>query len=207
MKFAEAILAAGLASVLTGCVLRGGTPKTVQAAPATPKPAVAPAPAPPPPNLSTPQTHVELPPPQPISEEARATLETTPEEPTPAPSTPKPPRNRPAQAPRTTTETPAQAAPVGPAAPEPTPERPPVHDIVPEEEQRQLQANAQHDRQEANKLLERAATHSLNKRQQQLKRSVESFLQLSADAEKRGDLRQARELAGRAAVLAKELQP
>ncbi len=36
---------------------------------------------------------------------------------------------------------------------------------------------------------------------------MESFLRLSLDAEKRGDMRQARELAGRALLLAKELQP
>ncbi|MGO9258140.1 MAG: hypothetical protein ACLQU1_17770 [Bryobacteraceae bacterium] len=201
MKPAEAILAAGIAILLAGCLLRG-TPKTAQAAPATPKPAVAPAPAPPPQPLSIPQTHVELPPPQPVNPEALPTTQPQPEEPAPAPAAPpKPPRSRVAQPARS--DPPAQPPPV---TAEPA-ERPPVQEIVSAEELRQLPVDAQRDRQEATRLLDRASSHRLTRQQQQLKKSIESFLQLSSDAEKRGDLRQARELAGRALVLAKELQP
>jgi len=203
MKPAEAILAAGLATLLAGCMLRG-TPKAAQSAPAPPKPVVAAAPARPAAPLSIQQTQVELPPPQPISPEALATTEAPPEEPAPVPAAPKPTRSRATQPART--EAPAAAPTVQAAPPEPA-ERPPVAEILPAEEQRQLLANAQHDRQEALHLLERASGRRLNGSQQNNKKMIESFLQLSADAEKRGDPRQARELAARALLLAKELQP
>ena len=202
MKVAEAILAACLATFLAGCLLRSA-PKTATVTPAAPKP-VAAAPAPPPPPLSIPQTNVELTSPQPISPEALATTEPQPEGPTPAPAAPKPTRTRTAQIPRT--EPPTPTAPVGPSPPETT-ERPPVQPLVPAEEQRQLQASAQRDRQEAKNILDRISSRTLNHKQQVLKRSIESMLKSSADAEKREDFRQAGELAARALVLAKELQP
>ncbi len=203
MKAAEAILAAGLATLLAGCVLRG-TPKAAQSAPAPPKPVVAAAPARPSGPLSIPQTQVELPPPQPISPEALATTEPPPEEPAPVPVAPKPTRSRAAQPART--DTPA-AAPTVQAAPSEPAERPPVAEILSAEEQRQFLANAQHDRQEALRLLERASGRHLNGSQQNNKKMIESFLQVSTEEEKKGDLRQARELAARALLLAKELQP
>lgn len=202
MKPAAAILTAGLAMLLAGCLVRG-TPKTVQAAPAAPKPAVAPAPAAPPPPLSIPQTHVELPPPQPLTDEALATTQ-PPEEPAPTPPAPKPARpTRPAA---THSEPAAQPpAVVGPPA-EPA-ERPPVGELLSQEEQRQLLGEMQRARQDARRLLDNASAHRLNRQRQQLKQSVEQYLKLSEEAEKHGDLRQARELADRAAVLAKEIQP
>jgi hypothetical protein len=202
MKPAASILVASLALSLAGCLFRG-TPKTAQAAPVTPKPAVAPAPPPPPPPLSISQTHPDLPAPQPISNEALATTDSQPEEHAPAPAAPKPPRTHTSQPPRT--DPPAPAPTVGPTAPEPD-VRPPVAPLVPADEKRQLQTDTQHDRQESTRLVERAGAR-LNRGQVQLKRSVESYLQLSSEAEKRGDLRQAREFAGRALLLAKELQP
>jgi hypothetical protein len=203
-KAAEAILTVCLALGLAGCLLQGN-PKTAQSTPAPPKPAVAAAPSAPPAPLSLPQTQVELPPPQPITPEALATTEPQPEEPAPVPVPPKPARTRPSQPARTEA---APAQPVAtPPAPEPAAERPLVAPMVPQEEQRQLQADAQHDRQETKTILDHQAAHAMGRPQQQLKRSIESFLQQSAEAEKKGDLRQARELAGRALVLAKELQP
>jgi hypothetical protein len=203
MKPTEAILAVALAILLAGCTLRGA-PKTAQAAPAPPKPVAVAAPAPPPQSLSIPQTQVELAPPQPISDEARATTDPVPEEPPPVTAAPKPPRNRAAQTPAA----PAPTAPIGPPAPEPAAEvRPAVAPIVPAEELRQLQVDAERDRMEAKNVADRLQSRSLNHRQQDLKRNLESFLRLSLDAEKRGDMRQARELAGRARLLAKELQP
>jgi hypothetical protein len=194
------MLASALAMSLAGCVLRSA-PKTTAATPAPPKPAVAPAPAPPPQPLSIHQTDVELTSPQPISEEARATTE-PPQEPAPTPVPPKPARSRASQTPRNDTA----PAPVGPTPPETT-ERPPVQPLVTPEEQRQYQASAQRDSQEAKAILDHPPTHSLNHKQQQAKRSAERFLQLAADAEKRLDYRQASELAARALVFAKELQP
>jgi hypothetical protein len=199
MKPAEAILAASLAILLAGCVLRGA-PKTAQAAPATPKPAVAQAPAPAPEPLSIPQTHVELPPPQPVDPEAIPNTQPATAGPAPAAVAPKPARHN---TPPPRPDPPAQAA-APPVTAEPA-ERAPVQEIVPPEEQKELLAGALRDRQGASRVLARLSSHSLNSRQQQLKKNIESFLQLSLEAEKRGDLRQARELAGRAAVLAKEL--
>lgn len=201
MKPAKAILVASMAISLAGCMLRG-SPKKVYAAPATPKPAVA-APAPPPPALSIPQTQAELPPPQPLSAEALAT--TLPPEEGPAPATPAAPKpvRRASQAPRVDPPTQQATVPVPP----PEPERPPVQELVSADEQKQLLADAQRDRQDARHRLEQAAARHLNRQQQGWKKNIESLLTLSEDAEKRGDLRQARELAGRASVLAKELQP
>ena len=102
---------------------------------------------------------------------------------------------------------PAAQPPVGPATPAEPPERPPVQELLSPDEQKQLLAATQRDRQEAQRLLDRAGARRLNRPQQQLKGSAEQYLKLSQDAEGRGDLRQARELAARAAVLAKELQP
>ncbi len=56
-------------------------------------------------------------------------------------------------------------------------------------------------------MLEATQSRRLNRHQQQVVKSIESFLQLSDQAEKRGDMRQANELAARALVLARELQP
>lgn len=201
MKVAVLTLTASLALALTGCVLRG-KPQTVQAAPAAPKPTVAPAPEKPAEPLSIPQTRVELTAPQPISTEALATTLPA-EEPAPAPATPKPVR----AGPRPTaahTEPPAQ--PPNPTPNEPT-ERPPVQELLSADEQRQFLMDMQRSRQEAKQSLDRTSGRRLNRQSQQLKQRVEGFLTLSDDAEKRGDLRQARELAGRAAVLARELQP
>src|SRR5688500_5079004 len=70
MQRTKIILAAVLAILLTGCVLRGKS--SANATPAAPKPVVTPArttPAPPP-VLSIPQTRAQLPPPQPVPEDA-----------------------------------------------------------------------------------------------------------------------------------------
>src|ERR1017187_135636 len=61
---AKALLTVLAGIVLAGCSLRG-KPAKLAVAPAAPKPVVAPAPAAPPTALSIPQTHVELPKPQP----------------------------------------------------------------------------------------------------------------------------------------------
>jgi hypothetical protein len=208
MKVAAAILTAGLALLLTGCIT-GGKPKTVlAAAPAPPKPVIAPAPPPPPPQLSSPQTQAELPAYQPISQEAMTTLQASEE----APATPATPsrstRTRmPSTAPHG--EPPATVGPPATAAPpaDVTTERPTVGELVSAEEQQKLLADAQRARQEAKQLVDRASTHRLNRQRQDLKNRVESFLKLSQEAEDRADFRQASKLAGQALVLAKDLQP
>lgn len=204
MRIAEAILSAGMAVVLAGCLLRGNPKPATQAAPVAPKPEVAATPAGPPQPLSITQTEVELPPPQPWNPDAVAGIAPPVVEPEPEPAAPKPAhKGGPPQPPRT--EAPAQPT-TQPATPEPAAERPAVREIVAPEEQRELQAVTQRDRQEASRILERAGGQ-LSRQKQGMKKSVESYLQLSEEAEKLGDFRQARELAGKAALLAKELQP
>jgi len=200
----EAILVAWITIWLGGCALRGN-PQTAKAAPPAPKPVVAPAPpAPPPALLSVPQTQVELPPPQPVSDEARLTTEPPVDSAAPpAPAAPKPPpRNRQTAGPPR--ETTVQGPPAS-AANEPA-KRPEVQELVSPEEQKQLQADTQRDRQEALRIFNLTSGRRLTRQKQQLRSNVQSLLKLSNDAEGRGDLRQARDLAGRAAVLAKELQ-
>jgi hypothetical protein len=201
MRRAEAILTAALTLSLSGCVL-GGKPKTVQAAP-PPKPAPAPAPAPAAPApLSIPQTQVQLPPPQPINPDALAP--NPPEEPVGGAPTPPRNRNRGGQtgAPRDTT--PAVSPPAPAPAPEPT--RPKIEEIVPAAEQKQLQESASAQRRDVRQILDKMRSHRLNANQKTLRTSIESFLGLSEQAEKRNDMRSAQALAERALVLARELQ-
>ena len=59
--------------------------------------------------------------------------------------------------------------------------------------------------QEARNLIQQIPARQ---RQQDARvRRIETFLKQAADAERRGDVRQASELAGRALVLARELRP
>jgi hypothetical protein len=203
MKRAEAILAACMAMFLAGCLLRGNPKPAAQAVPVAPRPEVAAAPAPPSQPLSITQTQIELPPAQPVNPDALAGIEAPSEEPAPAPAAPKPPKGRVSQPART--EPPAQPA-AQPTTPEPAAERPPIVELMTEEERRELQAASSRDRQEASRLVEHAGTR-LNHQQQHMKQVTESYLKLSQDAEKQGDFRQARDLAAKALVLAKELQP
>jgi hypothetical protein len=184
---------------LSSCVLK--KPQTVKAAP--PAPAPAPAPAPPPAPLSIPQTDVHLPPPQPVTQEAAATAQ-PPEEPTAAPAPPpraprpKPPVSRPA-------ETPATAAPpAGPAAP---PEHPPIEEVTPAAEQKRFQDEAAARKREVHQIVDPLDRRRLNRQQRGLLDRIQSFLKQSDDAETRGEMRQASELAQRALVLARELKP
>ncbi|HEY1336103.1 MAG TPA: hypothetical protein VGF59_01270 [Bryobacteraceae bacterium] len=209
MRSAQAILVGFLALSLSGCIL-GGKPKTVQAAP-TPKPAAAAPKPPPPPPLSIPQTQVTLPPAQPVNPDALATA--PPEE--PAGGTPAPPRPtnrrgtpRPQQTPTQAPETPPPAAtvPAGPPAPAPEAPRPKIEEIVPAAEQKQLQESAVAGRREARQILDQMRGHRLNGTQKTLRSNIESFLNLSEQAEKRNDMRSAQALAERALVLARELK-
>jgi len=189
-----------VAAVLSipSCSLR--KPKTVQAAPPTPAPAAAPAPPPAP--LSVPQTQVPLPPPQPLTPEAIATT-VPPQEPAPAPapSRPAPVRSRPAQQ---HSETPA--VPAGPVAP-PELERPPIQEVLPAAELKRLQEEAQARKREVRQLVEPLDPRRLSPQQRGILDRIESFVTQSDDAEQRGDMRQASELAQRALVLARELKP
>jgi hypothetical protein len=134
--------------------------------------------------LSIPQTNVTLPAAQPLSPEAVAT--TVPAEaPAPVPA-PRPVR-RPAA--------PAAAAPA------------PVQEAMAPAEAQKLREEAAVRRHSATFLAERAAARNLNANQRALLERVRAFVRQSEDAERRNNLRQAGELAGRALILAKELEP
>jgi hypothetical protein len=195
MKRTEAILVGCLAISLAGCALRGA-PKTANAIPPVPKPAVAPPPAPPQP-LSIPQTNVALPEPQPLEP---AALETSPPEPPPETAAPRPKPN----SNRATLPTPPKPE-AGPPQAEPEP-RPAIQAIVPAAEQKRLHDSLERRRTEVNQILKQASSHRQTPLQRSVVRMIGSFMELAAEAEKQGDLKQADGSAERAQILAKELQ-
>lgn len=99
---------------------------------------------------------------------------------------------------------PAQTAPAAAATPEP--ERPPILEILPDAERKRLQESAAGRRREIHRILDPLDARKLSDGQRALTARIRSFLQLSDDAEGRGDMRQADALAERAQVLVQELQ-
>ena len=82
--------------------------------------------------------------------------------------------------------------------------RSPVSEVLPPAELKRLQDETAARSQEARRIISQLPSgHGHGARVQR----IETFLKQSADAERRGDLRQASELAGRALVLARELKP
>ena len=189
MKPVEAILAAALLFGLAGCAAR--------AKPPAPAPAPA-APAPPPQPLSIPQTQVELPRPQPFDPHSlsTATPAASPPPAAPPPAITRPPATRRQGPPPPRPETPPPAEAV----------RPPIREILPANVQQQLRRSAQDHRSQALQLVAQAQRRSLTAPEQALVTRINQFVQSSGDAEKNGDLRSADDLAGRAHILAKELQ-
>jgi hypothetical protein len=86
------------------------------------------------------------------------------------------------------------------------PERPPVQEIVPASESNRLRESAEARKQEIRKTLEQAQARTLSRDQRAVRSRIETFLQQSDDAQKKGDMRLADALAQRAQVLARELQ-
>ena len=208
MRFLYALPIAAMALGLSGCALRK-TP-AAKAVPVAPKPVVVPAPAPPPQPLSIPQTNVQLPPPQPLTPEAIATTQLPGE---PAPSPPTPPRTAPAtRTPRppvqrnTEAATPPAPAPATPPAAEPEPPRAIFTEVLSQADQKRFQDEAAARGQEARRIVDQLS-RTRRRQQENAVQRVEGFLKQAQEAERRGDMRQAAELAGRALVLAKELKP
>jgi hypothetical protein len=178
----------------------------VSAAPAPPKPAAAPAPAPPPEPLSIPQTNVHLSPPQPLTPEAIATTQ-LPGEPPPTPAQPPRPQPKRPQPARPVVEPPPAAVPAAPPAPSTAePGRAPITEVLAPAELKRLQDEAGTRVLETRKVLAQI-TRARRRAQQTTVSRVETFLKQAEEAERRGDMRQASELAGRALVLARELKP
>jgi hypothetical protein len=197
MRRVKVVLAAAMAISLAGCFL-SGKPKTPPATPATPRPT----PATPPEPLSIPQTQVTLPPPQAVNPDALRTAPPV-EQPAPreaaapavTPQRPSAPRNPP-QVQAKPPETPA----------EPEPSRPPIQEILPAEEQRRLQHEAQDRRNQTGALVEAAARRGLSPRERRRVEDINQFVKQSEQAEKNGDMRSADLFAERALILARELQ-
>src|SRR5579885_1234331 len=214
MKPTAILAVAGLLISMAGCSLRG-TPKTV-ATPPPPKPVSVVKPQPPPPEipsepLSVPQTRVSLPSPQAIDPAALAVS------PEPAP-VPRPARTRtrslrspsPMVGP---VPPPAAAAAQSPApdstaaqTPTPSDERPRIQPIVPAEEVHRIQETIEARKREVNERLAQARRRQLSGAEQNVVSRVRSFLNLSDEAARRGDMTQADALSERAVVLARELQ-
>jgi len=197
MRSAEFTLVLTLAVLLAGCVLQGKKP----AAPATP---AAPAPvaksAAPPNPLSIPQTQVELPPPQPVSDAALAAGDVSQEAPEP-PAAPRPVRRSPGL-PANSPARPETSAP--PAAAE-EPAREPIQQVLSADESKRLQDSAAEHKREIRHLVEQARSRRLNSHELSVLTRIEGLVKLSDDAEAKGDMREADALAERALVLAKDL--
>jgi len=200
MKRVEAILAAAMAISLAGCVLRGKQ-QTAKLVPPAPKPVVQPAPPAPPRVLSTPQTNVELPPPQAVNLDALTQAPPPEEPPPPPPAKTRPAHTRPAPAAPARTET----VPLGPAAPPPESERQPIQEIVTAEDQKRFQEQAAAQKREIHQHLEQIANRRLSHSEREVLAHINSFVKQSDAAESRGDWRSAAALAERGLALAREL--
>jgi len=209
MRFLAAFLAAAIAISLAGCVLKG-KPAAVNTVPVIPRPAEVPAPpAAPPAALSTPQIHPDLPAPQPVSAEALATTELPGEPPAPPPLPPRvskkgntaPPRPKPEAAPAAQPAVPPVAAPA-PAEPD---TRPTIQEIVSPEDSNRLKASADQHKAEIHKMLDQLPRRGLTREQRSVVNDIQSFVRLSDEAERDGDMRKANELAERGLVLAQGL--
>jgi hypothetical protein len=192
-KFISGILAAAAAFGLAGCALRAKSSATA----AAPKPA-APAPAPANVPLSTPQTRVDLPKPQPIDPAALDT-EMVPPPPVEAPVATRPPSPPPRRTVRAEAPTPAVTA----APPEPRAE---FQEIISQADLKRLQESAQNRRKEVDRILAEANKHHPNKAKSNLIGQIKTFLSQSEEFEKKNDMRMADLLAEKAQILAKDLQ-
>jgi hypothetical protein len=183
---------------LSGCVLHG-KPKAANSPPPPPAPVpVAVTPAPPPGPLSIRQTQVDLPPAQPLTEEALNSMEPPETPPTPKPTPKKSGSSgRPAVAgPPRQVETPTPAAAEAPAAQPPAgSERARVQELLPPEERQRLQSTADAAKQRVAQWL---ASPRARRVPDDAKKRIASVLQAIEDAEKRGDMQEAAELADRA---------
>jgi len=186
-----------LAMAMAGCISHA---KPAAATPAVPVGAgsVAVA-APAAESLSTPQTQVVLPPEQPFNPDSLVVEKATPAPPAPAPPAPAPAAHRSIVA----------AAPPKPDTPPETveapPARPPVEEVVPDAQRDELRGRANTTRKTVREWLDSHSTQHLNAQGKRTRANIESLLQRSEEAERRGDLQAAAQLADRAELLMKEL--
>jgi len=170
----------------------------VPVTPVAPKPAAPPPPPAPP--LSTPQTRVELPEPQPVD---RAALEKD------SAAQDAPPVVKPPVAQRKPQSTPAAAPPATPppaTAPAAEAPRVAIQEVISPTEFKRLQDQVQGRRREVNQILEQLNKRRPVRGQQTIVNDIRNFITLSEEAEKRNDIRQADAFAERAQILARDLQ-
>lgn len=198
LRNAEFTLVLALAVLLGGCLLHGKKPMA-QNTPAAPAPAAKSASAPQ--QLSVPQTNIEIPPPQPVSQKALAAGQSPQDVPEPA---------APQHTVRRTVGPPA----VTPARPEPPPPPPvteeparaPVQEVLSAPDRKRLQDSAGESKREIRRLLDLVRVRHLNDHEKSVVVRIEGMVKLSDDAEAKGDMREADALAERALVLAKDLE-
>jgi len=209
-------LTAILPLCLAGCLVRG---KQQTKLPAVPPPPLQPAgrpqggsPAPRPQPLSIPQTQAQLPPAQPIDPQALATVQ-QPSQPVeveapPAARSPRRPTGGHVPAPSRSEPAPppAQTATQATAPQAESEIRGQVQEILQPEESKRLQDSVAARKLEVHKVLDPWLTRKHTKQQADAISRIQSFLQQSEEAEKRGDLRQADALSERAQILAREFQ-
>ncbi len=206
MKTLYAILTAALSLWLTGCLVKG---KSNVSTPPPPQP-VAAAPAPVPagaaPPLSLTQTEVKLTPDQPIDQEALTPAPTAAVHPEAPPPTRTPrPRPKPATPPANAVETPAPPPPAAAATVAPEPERERVREVLSPTESKRLKTNADQRKGEVTRFLNSSAGRRLDPNDPTVAR-IRSTLQSSDEAEARGDMREASDLADRAMAFLRELR-
>ena len=81
-----------------------------------------------------------------------------------------------------------------------------MQEILSPEDLKRLQDSLAARKQEVRRVLDSASARKLNNQQTSAISRIQSFLQQSEEAEKRGDLRQADALGERAQILAREFQ-
>jgi len=194
---------------LTGCVLQGKPKTSAAAATPPPKPVdtTPKTPPPPPPPLSSVQTQIELPAPQPLSQEALNTIESAG---TPPPPAPKPTNKKSAATPAVVAPKPEVVAPPQPAPNTTTPteqQRPPIQEILSAADAARFKQGLDNFRAQIRDVLSKLPP--VNRQSQRQKKDVadiNTILRLADSREHDGDLRQAYSLAERAFVLAQGLQ-
>ncbi|MGA2132480.1 MAG: hypothetical protein ABSH50_09320 [Bryobacteraceae bacterium] len=182
---------------LAGCTLHD---KKQASAPPPPKPAAVAPPATDPQPLSSPQTSVTLPSPQPVNPDAIPPVKT---EATPAPAEKPevqavPQRStRHASSPQRSEAEPEAETPAAPAE-----EQPAFQPILTPEEQKRIAGLIESRKKEIGALLVKAKHTTADQTKTQ---RINSFLSQSDEARQRGDYAQAESLSERAVILAREL--
>jgi len=153
-----------------------------------------------------PQTRVQLPPLQPLDPDA---LAREPHSETPPPAavqgqTATPATRRPPAA--TASNPPPKPDPPAAAVPEPPPTRPSIQEVLTEGERNQLQEKAANIKKGVRAWLDATPAQRLSGQNKVTREKIQSFLKASDEAERRGDMRDAVDLAARAEILMHGMQ-